>query len=148
MTLCRSLFSREAPALEGNSSLWRLTQLRMQFQRAIFTSDWAQAEATISATVPYAEYCGGGSDDDSLRHEPCFMKLQLRLQAGDAPAAIQVRQQMANPEVWNKLTPTNRVRLLLFDVMIAGLTKSYICKRLECSAQELFYKKIRQITFS
>ena len=126
--LAKHLFSDES---SKSGEIWRYTSLQVDFERALFETNWPKASSTI---VEAEAFCSSstnlpGYTQSNIPLETLFMRLQLNIYRGDAPAAANIRQTifqlLSTTKENTNLTPHQHVRLLLFDVEIASMTSSY-----------------------
>ena len=126
--LAKLLFSNESSMC---GEIWRYTSLQVEFERAMYETNWPKASSTIVEAEAFCSVTTNspGYSDSSIPLETLFMRLQLNIYRGDAAAASNIRQTifhaLTNAKESIKLTPHQHVRLLLFDVEIACMTSSY-----------------------
>lgn len=129
--LATSLFQNDSSIC---GEIVRRTSLYVEFERSLHKNNWSKAAAAIAEAEAFSSmtiYLQSGNNTETNNHmEALFMRLQLNIYRGDAEAAAKVRSTISEHESSNNnntetSNPHQKVRLLLLEAEMAGMTNSY-----------------------
>jgi len=110
LEFAKSLFPRES-SLCG--SIWRSTQIQIEFLRALHQTDWTTAEHCIKHSLAFSKH----------RSEPLFLKLQLFLAQGNDQEAAEICEELV--AMHEKLSELDKVRSYLYQAEVFCLSANY-----------------------
>ena len=94
----RRLFPNETSVC---GQIWSLTKTQLDFERAVYASDWRGAEEAASAAS------AGPAAPPALRWEPDLMRLKLCLAKGDADGGRRLASNLVKTS-WDDMSPSHR----------------------------------------
>ena len=94
-------------------SIWRSTQIQIEFLRALHQTDWTTAEQTIKHSLAFSKQ----------NSEPLFLKLQLYLAQGNDQEAAEICEKLAS--MHDNLSELDKVRFYLYQAEIFCRSANY-----------------------